>query len=53
MAGTGIEAERLREERDAARGAKDWTRADELRDAIRTLGYDVIDESNESRLVPL
>jgi cysteinyl-tRNA synthetase len=53
MAGTGIEAERLRDERDAARRAKDWARADELRDAIRGLGYDVVDESSGSRLVPL
>jgi cysteinyl-tRNA synthetase len=53
MAGTGIEAERLREERDAARDAKNWGQADELRDAIRKLGYDVVDESSGSRLVPL
>ena len=53
MAGTGIEAERLRDDRDAARNAKDWAKADELRDAIRKMGYDVVDESSGSRLVPL
>jgi len=52
MAGTGVEAERLRRERDEARTRKDWRRADELREAIRGHGLDVIDEPDGSRLVP-
>ena len=53
MANTGIELDQLRRERDAARAAKDWERADELRDGIRRAGFDVIDEPGGSRLVPL
>lgn len=37
------DVERLLSERDAARAAKDFARADELRDEIATLGYDVRD----------
>jgi cysteinyl-tRNA synthetase len=47
------EAERLRRERDEARAGKDWARADELREEIRTLGFDVVDEPGGSRIVPL
>ena len=47
------EAERLRVERDSVRGARDWTRADELREAIRRLGFDVVDGPDGSRVVPL
>ena len=37
------DVERLLSERDAARAAKDFTRADALRDEISALGYDVRD----------
>ena len=47
------EIEQLRRERDDARGRKDWRRADELREAIRGRGFDVVDEPAGSRLVPL
>jgi len=47
------DAERLRAERDAARAAQDWTRADELREEIRRLGFDVVDGPEGSRVVPL
>jgi cysteinyl-tRNA synthetase len=43
----------LRRKRDEARAAKDWGRADELRDRIRALGFDVVDEPGGSRIVPL
>jgi len=43
----------LRRERDEARAAQDWGRADELRDRIRSLGFDVVDEPGGSRIVPL
>src|SRR5579862_1619346 len=47
------EAEALRRARDEARAAKDWVRADELREQIRGLGFDVVDEPGGSRVVPL
>ena len=47
------EVERLRCERDEARRAKNWGRADELRDEIRSHGFDVVDEPEGSRVVPL
>jgi cysteinyl-tRNA synthetase len=53
MTGTGIEVDRLRRERDEARRDKDWPRADELREEIRRRGFDVVDEPDGSRLVPL
>jgi cysteinyl-tRNA synthetase len=46
------DAEALRAARDEARAAKDWARADELRDRIRELGLDVVDEPAGSRIVP-
>ena len=52
VAGTDIEVERLRQERDEARARNDWVRADGLREAIREWGFDVIDEPEGSRLVP-
>ncbi len=39
-------------ERDEARVAKDWSRADELRDAIRAAGYDVEDAPGGTRVHP-
>jgi cysteinyl-tRNA synthetase len=53
MADTGIEVDRLRRERDQARADKDWERADALREQIRIRGFDVVDEPDGSRLVPL
>ena len=52
MPGTGLEEERLRRDREAARAAKDWALADELRDELRKRGFDVVDEPAGSRLVP-
>jgi cysteinyl-tRNA synthetase len=52
MAGTGVEVERLRQQRDEARAREDWAEADGLREAIRKWGFDVIDEPEGSRLVP-
>src|SRR6266542_3766477 len=52
MAGTGIEVERLRQQRDEARAREDWAEADGLREAIRKWGFDVVDEPEGSRLVP-
>ena len=42
--------ETLAAERDEARAAKDWARADELRDEIRALGYEVEDTSEGTRV---
>jgi cysteinyl-tRNA synthetase len=53
MTNTGADVDALRRERDEARAEKDWARADELRDRIRELGFDVVDESGGSRIVPL
>jgi cysteinyl-tRNA synthetase len=38
------EIEKLITERQEARAAKDWKKADELRDALRNLGYEVQDK---------
>ena len=53
MAGAGLEADRLRRERDDARRNKEWVKADELREQIRRHGVDVVDEPSGSLLVPL
>src|SRR5438477_2089622 len=53
QANGGDEAEALRRERDEARAAQDWGRADELRERIRTLGFDVVDEHGGPRIGPL
>ena len=42
-----------RRERGDARGQRDWAKADSLRDEIRREGFDVIDDADGSRLVPL
>jgi cysteinyl-tRNA synthetase len=44
------EISRLAEERDAARAAKDWSRADALRDEIQAAGY-VLEDSGSGTLV--
>jgi cysteinyl-tRNA synthetase len=46
------EAERLMREREEARAARDFARADEIRDRLAELGWEVRDSSNGARLVP-
>ncbi len=53
LPGSDVDVEGLRREREEARAAKDWGRADELRGRIRELGFDVVDEPGGSRIVPL
>jgi len=43
--------QRLLDERNAARAAKDWAKADELRDIIAAAGYEIKDTVDGSRLV--
>jgi cysteinyl-tRNA synthetase len=45
------EAQALLAERAAAREAKDWGRADEIRDRLAELGWEVRDEAGGARLV--
>jgi cysteinyl-tRNA synthetase len=45
-------ARRLMEDREAARAAKDFTRADEIRDELARMGYEVRDSAEGPRLVP-
>jgi cysteinyl-tRNA synthetase len=44
------EAQALLEEREAARTAKDFARADELRDALAAAGYEVRDTPEGPKL---
>jgi cysteinyl-tRNA synthetase len=46
------EAEKLLEERQAARAAKDFERADEIRDELAELGWEVRDSAEGAKLVP-
>jgi cysteinyl-tRNA synthetase len=46
------EVKRLAEERQAARGARDFARADDLRAAIEQLGWEVQDVADGFRLIP-
>ncbi len=46
------EAEKLLVERDEARAAKDFGRADEIRDRLAALGWEVRDSAKGARLVP-
>jgi len=46
------EARQLMEEREEARGAKDFARADELRDRLAELGWTVRDSADGPQLVP-
>ena len=48
----GPEAEALLAERQEARAAKDFARADEIRDRLAELGWEVRDEAGGARLVP-
>ena len=50
--GAGSEAERLLAEREEARAAKDFDRADEIRDRLAELGWEVRDSAEGARLVP-
>ena len=50
--GADDEAQRLLAEREAARGAKDFERADEIRDRLAELGWEVRDAEGGARLVP-
>jgi cysteinyl-tRNA synthetase len=50
--GAGAEAEELLAERQAARAAKDFARADEIRDRLAELGWEVRDGAEGARLVP-
>lgn len=43
----------LLEERESARSAKEWNLADDLRDKIEEMGWQVMDTPNGSELVPL
>ncbi len=46
------EAEKLLGERQAARAAKDFARADEIRDRLAELGWEVRDSAEGAKLVP-
>jgi cysteinyl-tRNA synthetase len=46
------EAERLMAEREEARAAKDFGRADEIRDELAAMGFEVRDSADGPRLVP-
>jgi cysteinyl-tRNA synthetase len=46
------EARQLMEEREEARAAKDFARADELRDRLAELGWTVRDSADGPQLVP-
>jgi cysteinyl-tRNA synthetase len=50
--GGDTEAEALMAEREQARGAKDFQRADEIRDRLAELGWVVRDSADGPRLVP-
>lgn len=46
------EAEKLMRERHEARAAKDFARADEIRDRLAELGWEVRDGADGAKLVP-
>ncbi|HEY8809625.1 MAG TPA: cysteine--tRNA ligase [Solirubrobacterales bacterium] len=50
--GAGDEAEELLAEREEARAAKDFGRADEIRDRLAGLGWEVRDGAEGAKLVP-
>ena len=50
--GAGGEAEALLAEREQARGAKDFGRADEIRDELAAIGWEVRDSADGAKLVP-
>ncbi len=50
--GGDAEAEELLGEREQARAAKDFARADEIRDRLAELGWEVRDSADGAKLVP-
>jgi cysteinyl-tRNA synthetase len=50
--GGDAEAEELLAEREVARAAKDFERADEIRDRLAALGWEVRDSADGAKLVP-
>jgi cysteinyl-tRNA synthetase len=48
----GTEAQALLEEREEARAAKDFARADEIRDRLAEMGWEVRDSAAGAKLVP-
>jgi cysteinyl-tRNA synthetase len=48
----GEDAKRLLAEREEARAARDFERADAIRDELATLGWEVRDSADGARLVP-
>jgi cysteinyl-tRNA synthetase len=50
--GGNAEAEELLAEREQARAAKDFARADEIRDRLAALGWEVRDSAGGAKLVP-
>ena len=50
--GADDEAQQLLDEREEARAAKDFERADEIRDRLAELGWEVRDSADGARLVP-
>jgi cysteinyl-tRNA synthetase len=52
QAGPGEEAERIASEREDARDAGDFARADELRDRLAAMGFEVRDTPEGPQLVP-
>ncbi|MEX2107689.1 MAG: DALR domain-containing protein, partial [Solirubrobacterales bacterium] len=50
--GVDAEAEALLTEREEARAAKDFERADQIRDRLAELGWEVRDSAEGARLVP-
>jgi cysteinyl-tRNA synthetase len=50
--GADDEAEGLLREREQARAAKDFERADAIRDRLAELGWEVRDSADGARLVP-
>ena len=46
------EAQALLDEREAARPGKDFARADEIRDRLAELGWEVRDSADGAKLVP-
>jgi cysteinyl-tRNA synthetase len=50
--GADAEAEELLAEREEARAAKDFARADQIRERLSKLGWEVRDSSGGAKLVP-
>ena len=48
-----VELRRLARERDAARAARDFERADTIRDELAAAGWEIRDTPDGAKLVPL